>query len=129
MDAPPPTAAPLLAEPVIPTSHPTSDPAVVPAADAAPPVAVPASRPAPEQLSERDGQLLDFERRWWRHAGSKEQAIRDEFGLSPTRYYQLLNRLIDDPVALAYDPVLVKRLRRLRASRSRARRAPATHQR
>jgi hypothetical protein len=72
---------------------------------------------APTNLAERDKHILAFERRWWRHAGAKEQAIRDTFGLSTTRYYQLLNRLLDEPAALAEDPVLVARLRRLRASR------------
>jgi hypothetical protein len=70
-------------------------------------------------LDERSRQLLAFERGWWKHAGAKEQAIRESFGLSATRYYQLLNALLDDPAALAEDPVLVRRLRRLRASRSR----------
>lgn len=74
-----------------------------------------------QQLDDRERQILGFERQWWRHAGAKEQAIRDTFGLSATRYYQLLNRLLDEPAALAYDPVLVGRLRRLRASRSRSR--------
>ncbi len=83
--------------------------------------------PPASPLAERDERILDFERRWWRHAGSKEQAIRDEFGLSATRYYQLLNQLLDDPAALAYEPVLVKRLRRLRASRSRARTSQTRH--
>lgn len=77
--------------------------------------------PGSDALSERDVQILSFERQWWRHAGSKEQAIRDRFGISPTRYYQLLNALIDSPDAMSYDPMLVKRLRRLRASRARAR--------
>ena len=70
---------------------------------------------------ERQRQILAFERQWWKHAGAKEQAIRDLFGVSATRYYQMLNTLLDDPAALAYDPVLVKRLRRLRATRARAR--------
>ena len=72
-------------------------------------------------LTDRERQVLAFERQWWRHAGAKEQAIRDLFGVSSTRYYQLLNALLDNPAALEYDPVLVKRLRRLRATRSRAR--------
>jgi Protein of unknown function (DUF3263) len=72
-------------------------------------------------LSERERQVLAFERQWWKHAGSKEQAIRDLFGVSATRYYQLLNALLDNPAALAHDPALVKRLRRLRATRQRAR--------
>lgn len=65
--------------------------------------------------------MLDFERQWWRYAGAKEQAIRDLFDLSPTRYYQLLNALLDTPAALAHDPMLVKRLRRMRSARTRAR--------
>ena len=72
-------------------------------------------------LNDRERQILAFERKWWKHAGSKEQAIRDQFGVSSTRYYQVLNALLDNPAALAYDPVLVKRLRRLRATRARAR--------
>jgi Protein of unknown function (DUF3263) len=77
-------------------------------------------------LGEREQAILAFERQWWKHAGSKEQAIRDRFQLSPTRYYQALNALLDDPAALAHDPVLVQRLRRLRSSRSRARSARRT---
>lgn len=74
-------------------------------------------------LDERGRAILDFEREWWKYAGAKEQAIRDHFDLSPTRYYQLLNRLIDDDEAESYDPMLVKRLRRLRAARQRQRAA------
>ena len=74
-------------------------------------------------LSERDGAILAFERHWWKYAGAKEQAIRDQFQMSATRYYQVLNALIDRPEALAHDPLLVKRLRRLRAARQRARSA------
>ena len=83
-----------------------------------------AGTPAPAAsvgLDDRAKDILAFERRWWRQAGSKEQAIRDAFGLSATRYYQLLNALIDDPAALAHEPVVVARLRRLRASRIRSR--------
>ncbi|TDB71691.1 DUF3263 domain-containing protein [Micromonospora sp. KC721] len=75
-----------------------------------------------EALTEREQRILAFERQWWRHAGAKEQAIRDTFGLSATRYYQLLNALLDRPAALAAEPLLVGRLRRLRASRARTRR-------
>jgi hypothetical protein len=84
--------------------------------------------PAEERaaLSDRDCRILDFERQWWRHAGSKEQAIREHFQLSSTRYYQILNRLLDEPAALEHDPVLVKRLRRLRATRARTRTAGRT---
>jgi Protein of unknown function (DUF3263). len=72
-------------------------------------------------LTDREREILAFERRWWRHAGAKEQAIRDTFDISATRYYQILNRLLDNPAALAAEPVLVARLRRLRAARSRGR--------
>lgn len=72
-------------------------------------------------LTEQQTRILAFERRWWREPGAKEQAISDLLGLSPTRYYQLLNELIDRPEALGFDPVLVKRLRRLRARRQRMR--------
>ena len=74
-------------------------------------------------LSRRDRDILSFERQWWKYAGAKEQAIRDLFDMSATRYYQVLNALIDTPAALAADPMLVKRLRRLRASRQRQRSA------
>ncbi len=76
-------------------------------------------------LGPHDEQLLAFERRWWSHPGAKEQAIRSEFGLSAARYYQLLGALIDSPLALAHDPMLVKRLQRMRDARSQARSARA----
>jgi hypothetical protein len=76
-----------------------------------------------QELSERDQAVLDFERQWWKYAGAKEQAIRDQFGMSSTRYYQVLNAIIDRPEALVHDPLLVRRLRRLRAARQRARSA------
>ena len=74
-------------------------------------------------LSERDREILALERLWWKYAGAKEQAIREKFDMSSTRYYQVLNALIDRDDALAYDPLLVKRLRRLRAQRQRSRSA------
>jgi|FLOH01.1.fsa_nt_gi hypothetical protein len=74
-------------------------------------------------LSERDRRILEFERQWWKYAGAKEQAIRDLFEMSSTRYYQILNGLIDTPAALVFDPMLVKRLRRMRAARQRVRSA------
>ena len=74
-------------------------------------------------LSSRDQQMLALERQWWKYAGAKEQAIRELFDLSATHYYQILNALIDTEDALAHDPMLVKRLRRLRTSRQRARTA------
>lgn len=77
----------------------------------------------PSAISDRDAAILDFERTWWQYAGAKEQAIREKFDLSATRYYQVLNALIDREDALAHDPLLVKRLRRMRQSRQRARSA------
>ncbi len=74
-------------------------------------------------VSSRDREILAFERQWWKYAGAKEQAIKELFDMSATRYYQVLNALIDTPEALDVDPMLVKRLRRLRASRQRARSA------
>ncbi|GAB88265.1 DUF3263 domain-containing protein [Gordonia rhizosphera] len=77
----------------------------------------------PDGLSRRERDILAFERQWWKYAGAKEEAIKELFGLSATRYYQVLNALVDRPEALAADPMLVKRLRRLRASRQKARAA------
>ena len=74
-------------------------------------------------LSDRDREIITFERQWWKYAGAKEQAIRELFDMSATRYYQVLNALIDDPAALESDPMLIKRLHRLRATRQRARSA------
>jgi hypothetical protein len=72
-------------------------------------------------LTDRDRAILDFERTWWTEPGPKDTAIRERFELSGTRYYQLLTDLLDDPEALAYDPLLVRRLRRARDRRRRAR--------
>ena len=72
-------------------------------------------------LTDRDRAILDFERMWWTEPGPKESAIRDRFELSGTRYYQILHELLDDPEALEYDPLVVRRLRRLRDRRRRAR--------
>lgn len=74
-------------------------------------------------LTSREQEILAFERQWWKYAGAKEQAVRELFDLSSTRYYQVLNALIDRPDALAHDPMLVKRLRRMRQTRQRARSA------
>lgn len=78
---------------------------------------------SPTHLTDRDREILAFERQWWKHAGAKDQAVHDTFGVSATRYYQLVNELIDRPEALEHDPMLVKRLRRLRETRQRARSA------
>ncbi|WP_025619166.1 DUF3263 domain-containing protein [Salinispora cortesiana] len=89
-----------------------------PSTDAAPGEAVGSTA----GLTERERDILDFEQQWWRHPGAKEQAIRDRFGCTATRYYQLLNALLDNPAALAAEPLLVGRLRRLRSARARDRR-------
>ena len=72
-------------------------------------------------LSELEIKLLEFENNWWRHAGSKESAIKELFNLTPPAYYQLLNNLIDRQEALLAQPILVKRLRRIRDARTTAR--------
>ncbi len=78
--------------------------------------------PAPGgELTAREREVLAFERQWWKYAGAKEQAVREKFDMSSTRYYQVLNALIDRPEALAHDPLLVRRLRRLRSARQRTR--------
>ena len=80
-------------------------------------------QPAARALSERDQAVLDFERQLWRHAGAKEEAIREVFGLSAARYYQILNTVIDLPAAVRHDPMLIKRLQRARDERVTARAA------
>jgi len=72
-------------------------------------------------LTDRDRAILDFERSWWSEPGKKELAIRERFDLSTTRYYEILNELLDAPEALEYEPLVVRRLRRLRDRRRRAR--------
>ncbi len=78
---------------------------------------------SPLELSERDAAILDFEDSWFTSAVPKEQAIMEHFSLSSARYYQQLNQLIDSSEALAYKPLLVKRLRRMRSQRQAARSA------
>nr|WP_322749212.1 MULTISPECIES: DUF3263 domain-containing protein [unclassified Frankia] len=109
-----------------PPPHPIEVPAAEPRGSVDSPVSAHAAqtdtkRDTVDALSDRQRQILEFERHWWRYAGAKETAIRAEFTISATRYYQILNALIDSPAALVADPMLVKRLRRLRATRRRAR--------
>ncbi len=78
---------------------------------------------APQILSDVQVRVLDFERDWTDRVGPKDAAILSEFGLSSARYYQVLSALIDSPVALRHDPLLVRRLQRVRDSRARARAA------
>ena len=72
-------------------------------------------------LDDRAVRVLAFEARSWQHAGLKAEAIREEFGISAARYYRILGELIDSPAALGHDPMLVKRLQRMRAARAAAR--------
>ncbi|WP_306436901.1 DUF3263 domain-containing protein [Rhodococcus sp. 05-2255-3B1] len=74
-------------------------------------------------MTPQQAEILQFERRWYSAAGNKEADIREQLGLSAVRYYQLLNAILDRPDALAAEPVLVKRLLRIRSSRQAARRA------
>lgn len=74
-------------------------------------------------LTEREREIIAFERSWWQQSGSKERAVRERFAMSATRYYQILNALIDRPEALEEDPMLVRRLRRQRVARQRLRAA------
>jgi hypothetical protein len=80
-------------------------------------------------IEERTRDVLDFERDWRSHEGRKNAAIRERFGITPARYYQLLNRAIDDPDALDHDPLTVRRLRRRRDERVRRRSARALGER
>jgi Protein of unknown function (DUF3263) len=72
-------------------------------------------------LTDRDRAILDFERVWWSEPGPKAAAIQTRFGLSPARYYQVLGALVGSAEADAYDPLVVRRLRKLRTERRRAR--------
>lgn len=72
-------------------------------------------------LTERDRAILDFERSWWSESGPKETAIQERFELSATRYYQILGELLESDDAVEYDPLMVRRLRRLRDRRRRER--------
>jgi len=78
-------------------------------------------RPPESSLSDRERLLLEFERESWKLTIPKERAIRERFGFSSARYHQLLNRVVERPEAVAYDPMLVRRLRRVREARRRRR--------
>lgn len=70
-------------------------------------------------LDPRAREILALESQWFRYSGVKEQRVREQFGVSITRYYQELNAILDDPRALEFDPLNVNRLRRLRAANKR----------
>ncbi len=72
-------------------------------------------------LTDRDRAIIEFERTWWSEDASKESIIRERFELSTTRYYELLGELIDSDEAHDFDPLVIRRLRRLRDRRRRAR--------
>jgi hypothetical protein len=72
-------------------------------------------------LSDRDRAILEFECGWWLEGGPKEAAIRSTLGLSASRYRELLHLLLDDPEAMEFDPLLVRRLRRSREEKRRVR--------
>ena len=72
-------------------------------------------------LSDRDRAILEFECGWWLEPGPKEAAIRSRLGLSASRYRELLHQLLDDPEAMAFDPLLVRRLQRTREQKRRSR--------
>lgn len=84
------------------------------------------AEPPRTELDETELRVLDFERVWADRVGNREAAIRVEFGVSSARYYQMLYALIDSPIAVRHDPLLVRRLQRLRDSRRRARARPFT---
>lgn len=81
----------------------------------------PARKADAVQLTERDKAILDFERSWWTEPGSKDSVIADRFELATSRYYEILNELIESVEAEIYDPLVVRRLRRMRDRRTRAR--------
>lgn len=99
----------------------------VDAAEAESTAAGPTTAATTAALPPRDRSILDFERDWQRHGEAKLDAVQSEFGLNSARYYQILNRIIDSPAALAYDPMLVRRLQRVRDSKASARTLQSPH--
>ena len=85
----------------------------------------PPTVPGMADLTDDDRALLTFAGRLYRQSGAREQAIRDELGLTGTRYHQRLDQLLDRPEALVVEPMLVRRLRRIRDDAQRRRRARA----
>ena len=84
---------------------------------------IPSVNPGASSLPSREQRILVFERQWWTHAGAKEAAIRAEFAIPAARYYQMLNAALDLPEAILFDPMLVRRLQRVRDARTKARSA------
>lgn len=77
-------------------------------------------------LSDQDRAVLEFERLRWpkSHAGARDGEILRRFGWTPSRYALVLNRVLEEPAALAYDAQLVNRLRRLKEQRKAMRLRP-----
>lgn len=98
-----------------------SDPATHESSLSAPEVGASPDAGPQDGLSETERARLVFERSWWKFSGAKESAVRERFGMSMTRYYQVLNAVVDDPAALEVDALTVGRLGRLRAARQRHR--------
>lgn len=73
------------------------------------------------ELSELDAAILEFERTWYTYGGAKDFAIRERFGMTAVEYFQRLGALLEDPAAYAAEPILIKRLRRVRDTRQRSR--------
>ena len=71
-------------------------------------------------LSQRDVKVLEFESAWWHYPGPKDRAIREYVGMSATRYYQALRRLVDDDEAATEYPLVIRRLRKMRRERREA---------
>lgn len=70
-----------------------------------------------QELTELEAEILRFEGRWPTYGGAKDHAIREQFDMSAAEYFQVLGRLLDSPAAYVEEPVLIKRLRRIRDSR------------
>jgi hypothetical protein len=104
-----------MTDPTPPEPEPAREPDLTPEPEPAP--SEPTPSPGPGELSDRDRAVLAVEERGWSGPGAKERAIREQLGISPTRYYQLLGALLDDPRAAEHAPVTVNRLRRVRQAR------------
>lgn len=61
-------------------------------------------------LTDHEKAMLDLATEHFRYAGSLDTAAMDRFGMTPTRYWQEMNRIIETEAALAYRPAAVQRL-------------------
>jgi hypothetical protein len=76
-----------------------------------------AEQPERAGLTARERAVLEFEQSWWLSRVPKDQAVREQFQLTEAEYAVLLDDLIDTEVAMSAEPLLVRRLRRLRERR------------